>query len=846
MVSFGSIQPRYLQLAWALVLLLLIPLHDAPLPNPQEEYERARLLFLHGYLEKSQLAADKGYKQYIDSGPEWAAKFQLLEAEAMAWRGMNANALSLLAEQPSLQNSSEAVLKKLLLEGSDLAHLLRFSEAEQKLTDAARICKETSYSECGFLPRARGILAMARGRFPDARQDFLDSLSFARSDQDRWLETTALSNLGWVSVQTDHYDEAVDWFRSAYREAVELKGEDMAQIASGNLGWAYFELGDKEQALTLLQDAGERATKLGDIRNQINWLETAGYVYQDTGDLTRAQQTYRRSLELAKQINSKGDIVTSLELITHISVKAGKPDEARIYLEQVKPLVQQDSNRLDALDVKLAEAEIDAVRNEDQQAAGLFREVEKDPDSQIWMRMGAEHQIALLYEREGRTADAVGMYKTALTTFESAREQIKNESSKLPFLANATPIYDDYIHLLVSLGKAQEALVTADQSRARTLAQGLTLNSEVKPVQVGGKTPTAPTFHPVALNPGAVAQKAGATLLFYWLGEKQSYLWAITPQKTALFPLPAARVITPLVDRYRKALLGTIDPLENPDGRELYNMLVAPAAGLLKPDAQVVILADGALNLLNFETLLAPGPTANSLPHYWIEDVTLLSAPSLAMMAAAKPAHTAGRRLLLLGDAISPTVDYPELANAAAEMKEIQKHFAARDEAVFALQEANPSAYLTSNPAQYSYIHFVTHGVASQTDPLDSAIILSRTGEEENSFKLYAREIMQHPIDARLVTISACLGSGTKAYAGEGLVGLSWAFLRAGSHNVIGALWEVSDDSSPRLMDALYTNLDQGMAPAIALRKAKLGLLHSKNSFHRAFYWAPFQLYTRL
>jgi len=168
MVSFGSIQPRYLQLAWALVLLLLIPLHDAPLPNPQEEYERARLLFLHGYLEKSQLAADKGYKQYIDSGPEWAAKFQLLEAEAMAWRGMNANALSLLAEQPSLQNSSEAVLKKLLLEGSDLAHLLRFSEAEQKLTDAARICKETSYSECGFLPRARGILAMARGRFPDA------------------------------------------------------------------------------------------------------------------------------------------------------------------------------------------------------------------------------------------------------------------------------------------------------------------------------------------------------------------------------------------------------------------------------------------------------------------------------------------------------------------------------------------------------------------------------------------------------------------------------------------------------------------------------------------------------
>ena len=55
-----------------------------------------------------------------------------------------------------------------------------------------------------------------------------------------------------------------------------------------------------------------------------------------------------------------------------------------------------------------------------------------------------------------------------------------------------------------------------------------------------------------------------------------------------------------------------------------------------------------------------------------------------------------------------------------------------------------------------------------------------------------------------MVTKRACYGSGTRSYAGEGLVGLSWAFLRAGAHNVIGALWEVSDESTPRLMDTLY------------------------------------------
>jgi len=93
------------------------------------------------------------------------------------------------------------------------------------------------------------------------------------------------------------------------------------------------------------------------------------------------------------------------------------------------------------------------------------------------------------------------------------------------------------------------------------------------------------------------------------------------------------------------------------------------------------------------------------------------------------------------------------------------------------------------------------------------------------------------------VTISACNGAGTRAYAGEGLVGLSWAFLRAGAHYVIASLWEVSDASTPQLMDELYKGLSAGQDPASALRRAKLTLLHSDTVFRKPFYWAPFQLY---
>jgi len=95
---------------------------------------------------------------------------------------------------------------------------------------------------------------------------------------------------------------------------------------------------------------------------------------------------------------------------------------------------------------------------------------------------------------------------------------------------------------------------------------------------------------------------------------------------------------------------------------------------------------------------------------------------------------------------------------------------------------------------------------------------------------------------ADLVTISACYGAGERAYSGEGLVGLSWAFLRAGAHNVVAALWEATDASTEQLMDKFYDELDKGAKPDVALRAAKLSLLRGIG-FHNPFYWAPFQLY---
>lgn len=772
----------------------------------------------------------------------------------MVWRGMTDDALHLLSEPPitQIKGDPELFAQKLTLEALAFTFLQNSSAANERIAEAEGVCTSAAASTCGNILKARGILAGANGDFGKARQYFLESLSFARKNHDRRLETVALSNLGWASIQDELYDEAADWSRSAYRSAVDLGAEDQSQVASGNLGWAYFKLGDVDRALDLILEAEKAAVKIGDLRAEVNWLTTAGFVYTRKGEIQLAKQSYQEALQKARQINSQqhiSDILTDLALV---AIATGKPDEADAYARQALVMAQQRNNMRDALDAIAMQMQAAAQRGDTSRAEQLLREVESSSDSQTSMKWASEDAIARLYESQGRFRQAQSAYESALKIFEAARAELYHEDLQLPFIANATRIYDDYVHFLVTRGRTEEALLTADQSRARTLAQGF------------GQTSIQRSFSPAALFPRALARKAGATLLFYWLGEKQSYLWAVTADKTELFALPAEREITPLIERYRKVLLGAQDPLEsgNATGQELYTKLVGPAMKIIRPGVPVMVLTDGALSQLNFETLIVPGGSSGSAmaksasgqPHYWIDDVTLMAAPSLSMLAAAKPKLGTTRNLLLLGDAVSPGEDYPELPFASMEMKQIEKHFGTADEVVFARGQATPTAYLESNPGHFSYIHFVSHGVASRTDPLDSAIILSRgrsstataSAAAEDSFKLYAREVMRHPIDARLVTISACYGSGTRFYAGEGLVGLSWAFLRAGAHNVVGALWEASDESSPQLMDTMYQGLQDGKSPDAALRNAKLALLHSTNKFRKAYYWAPFQIYTRL
>jgi CHAT domain-containing protein len=812
-----------------LFLFVLVFLEDTRPAKAQTAYNYALRAYEEGNLLKSQREAELGIREFQVSNPDWAVKFQLLDAETMVRRGMYLDALQILSHHQFDPLSLNEKIRKLSIEAEVLSRQGKFSISNQKLSEAELSCSNTTYSSCGRVLRARGILAVMQGDTSAANLFFQRSLLFARIHKDRFLEASASVSLGWVALQIDHFDEAITWSRFAYGFSLEIGANGLAQAALGNLGWAYYQLGDNERALNQFLEAKNSAERLGNLRDELKWITTAGYIYRDSGDSSRAIESYQKALNIARKINSEEDISNALEDLAQVSVETEKLTEASVYLDQIHSTENQRGVRLNA-NIMLTRGMLAALRHQDQQAQNYFRAIQNDLNFPTMTRLNAGDQLGHLFERQGNLHEAELNFKATLAVFESARAQLKHEDSQLPFAANASGIYDDYIQLLVEQGRIEEALAAADRSRARTLAQGLGIDG-------------SNSARLAALRPGQIAQRTGATLLFYWLGAQHSYLWAITPTKITLLPLPGQKEIAVHVERYRRALLDGEDTQRsgNEDGQSLYQTLVAPAAKLIRPKAPVMILADGALSQLNFETLLAPGPSL----HYWIEDQTLLSAPSLELLASYRPAQEGGRKLLLIGNPVTPSPDYPSLPLFGAEMNQISRHFGARGQAVFAGPQATPAAYLGSHPAQYSYIHFVSHATASRIDPLDSAIILSGDESGENAFKLYARDIMQHPIDARLVTISACNGSGTRTYAGEGLVGLSWAFLRAGAHHVIGALWEVSDKSTPQLMDALYQGLQDGQTPSAALRNAKLDLLRARTRFSAPFYWAPFQLYTR-
>jgi CHAT domain-containing protein len=384
-------------------------------------------------------------------------------------------------------------------------------------------------------------------------------------------------------------------------------------------------------------------------------------------------------------------------------------------------------------------------------------------------------------------------------------------------------------------------------------------------------------------------------LLEYALGEKKSFLWAVTPASIQSFELPGRAEIEEAARRVYESLTARNQTIagETPEQRRtridradaeypkastaLSRLLLGPVAAGLK-SKRLVVVGEGILQYIAFGAV--PSPAAGYRP--LVIDHEIISLPSASVLAVLRR-EAAGREapdktLAVLADPVfdsnDPRIKRPGKASATgageaapvADLKRSATESGLRDfvRLRFSRQEADQIAGLASEGkklqavdfaanratatspelARYAIVHFATHGLINNQHPGLSGVVLSlvdERGNPQNGFlRLY--DIYNLKLQADLVVLSACQTALGKEIKGEGLVGLTRGFMYAGTPRVVSSLWQIDDRASAAFMGRFYeAMLRQGLRPAAALRAAQLSM--SKDKRWRApHYWAAFTL----
>ena len=285
--------------------------------------------------------------------------------------------------------------------------------------------------------------------------------------------------------------------------------------------------------------------------------------------------------------------------------------------------------------------------------------------------------------------------------------------------------------------------------------------------------------------------------------------------------------------------------------QNLYAEFVAPVADVLPVDGSTIVIEPHcSLWLVPFAALqLADGT--------WMGDRwSLIYAPSAQTLEEIRQepsyAPMAGAKLLAVGNPIMPTVTLPDgsqatlssLPGAEAEVEAIAQLFPEAQRTLLIQAEATEAA-VKQLALSHNIVHLATHGLAFGSDPLASLVALAPT-EQENGL-LTAREVIQSAsLPADLVVLSACQ-TGSGKITGEGMLGLSRAFLVAGARSLLVSQWSVSDSATKELMVAFYQHYLEHGNKAIALQKAmqqvRCGLRPGKPTqpeYSHPRYWAAF------
>ena len=413
--------------------------------------------------------------------------------------------------------------------------------------------------------------------------------------------------------------------------------------------------------------------------------------------------------------------------------------------------------------------------------------------------------------------------------------------------------------------------------------------------------------YPEPVTAGNIPLRGNEVLLAYKVNPGKTYLWIIEKdKKTSAIEIAVSREeLIRRVMEFRGFLEnpGSLEAYAPEKGQALGRLLLGEALSRIDTSKNIIITPDGVLNILPFEALTV-GKTSNTV-QYMGEKFKISYYPSASVMATMrrfKESPKLSNPLFALGDPVYDDSDSryslkksENIAMAAADKTPglnlrsalVRSGFSlprlpeTRDEVLrigelFGYKTNDPnikldmdaikSELLKSNLGNYRFIHFATHGILSGDIPyiLEPAIVLTQPGNRnpEDGF-LKMSEILELKLNADTVVLSACKTALGKEIAGEGVVGLSRAFMLAGSKSVIVSLWSVESNSTAVLMKSFYSHLMKpGRSKEEALRLAKQELKNqslisddlsrgvkitgrdkkTQTGTAHPFFWAPFIL----
>ena len=734
-----------------------------------------------------------------------------------------------------------------------------YSKAMACADEALRISRQIAFKTGeAFHLTTIGDIYLALGNYERALEFNKDALRVADRYIGKWSREECLNTIGFVYIELQEYARALSYFKEALEYIRKIgHGREEARCLY-NIGFAYFKLGDLPNAVEFFSKSLGAASLAGKKVIQAQNYNRLGDLYREMGSWKRSKDAYGMAQAVGRETGQPNAIWEAYAgLGALFAARKEVPSAIENYKNaiaiiedlRVQLLLREYSSGFFKSKVPIYEALVDL----------LFEDSEKDPSA------GGLEECLYYAEKAKARSFLDDLQKARIDSSSLPREkmeELEQISRKISHLSaelnNGSLGPADRGRLQESLGKAEDDYqLFAEKARAENPDYSRVVSSE--PCRL-------PEIRRKLLD--------GETgIVEYFVGEENIYIFFITAGSLSARRLtpPESRKTILLASNYIGLLSsGEITNADVvPAGRKLYDALIGAAGReCLSGTKNLIFIPDRMLYYLPFEALVpgAPAGSDRTPSRFLLEDHGISYAPSastLVNILERRERVRAGADLLSIG---SPRFDrtgdtdrggepgkdllseyYLEkrfvlhpLEFASREMEAISRLMAPGSRRIVAGAEATEDRVKKLPSVRIQGPSF-RHPQPPRRDgrqPVGPRPVRGyRSGED--GF-LQAREIYNLELNADLVVLSACQTAGGKMEKGEGIQGLSRAFICSGSKSVVASLWNVNDESTSYFMKTFYGFLTEGRTKQEGLRLTKIRMCRSDD--WRPYHWAAFVL----